>query len=425
MARRKKNILEELESLDKDNHQKTELCEESDDDFSDLDLDEAKEKETEVADNSNEEDAETDEPEETDEAADELVDDLDDEVADLADDVEKDDMLDFKNKLNQILDSLADLKSAINGEELADDDAVNEESVDDDLDSLEDDDLNDDETQVDTNEGEDEDLYQREDFSPLMRKEGLTEEFQKKANNIFNAVLQEKVLMVAEKIATKANSVVNKKVKKLIETVVEDVNDYFDYVVEEWMIENELAVEQGIRNNLIENVLFKFKKALAESYIELPEEDLLMIEELEKKTTTLQGKLDSALTENIKLRKHLIESKKTEILNSLTEGLTVADVDRFKKLSKSVDYESMEQYKASLKSLKESVLMKESDTPVKEVKTVKTPGALTENVKTETAGYIDIQQLDPTRMFTDVIINRSEKVNDYISHLNRAAAAKV
>lgn len=424
MARKKKNILEELEALENEECRKEET-----DDFSDFEIDEAKEKDDEVADDTDAEDMGADvedmgdDVEGGDEDLGDLVDDLDDEVGELKDvNVEKDDMKDFKDKLNQILDSLSDLKDAISGDELSDEPVDEGEDM-----GAEDmgEDEGDEDTSVSTSDGEEEDLYKKEDFTPLFSKQqSLTEEFKEKANTVFNAVLQEKVLMVAEKIATKANRMVDKKVKKLVGTIVEDVNEYFDYIVEEWMTENEIAIEQGIRTNLVENVLFKFKKALAESYIELPEEDLVIMEELEKKTSDLQTRLDGVMSENIKLRKHLVESKKREILGSLTEGLTTSEADRLKSLSKNVEFESIEQYKTSVKALKESVVKPvagktESKTEKKE---------LNEEVgKTEKpadkTSYIDISNIDPTKMFTDVEVVRSPKIDDYVSHLNRSIRA--
>lgn len=424
MARKKKNILEELEALENEECRKEET-----DDFSDFEIDEAKEKDDEVADDTDAEamgdDTEDmgDDAEGGDEDLGDLVDDLDDEVGELKDvNVEKDDMKDFKDKLNQILDSLSDLKDAISGDDLSDEPVDEGEDM-----GAEDmgEDEGDEDTSVSTSDGEEEDLYKKEDFTPLFSKQqSLTEEFKEKANTVFNAVLQEKVLMVAEKIATKANRMVDKKVKKLVGTIVEDVNEYFDYIVEEWMTENEIAIEQGIRTNLVENVLFKFKKALAESYIELPEEDLVIMEELEKKTSDLQTRLDGVMSENIKLRKHLVESKKREIIGSLTEGLTTSEADRLKSLSKNVEFDSIEQYKSSVKSLKESIVK-----PVvgkTEGKTEKKE--LNEEVgKTEKpadkTSYIDISNIDPTKMFTDVEVVRSPKIDDYVSHLNRSIRA--
>jgi hypothetical protein len=317
------------------------------------------------------------------------------EAKDAKEEPEADSMDSFKEKLDDILQSIKDLKDSME----ADPEATEESEV---------------ENDVDSSNGEEEGTYNKEDFTPLFDTETtLSEEFKSKANVVFNAVLQTKLEEATEKLAAKAEKVSNRKMKGLLETAVEDVNDYFEYITEQWMNENQLAVEQGIRNNLVENVLYKFKKALAESYIELPEEDLMIMEELEHKSTELKTKLDSVLSENIKLKKSLMESKKNEVQAAICEGLTDLEVDRFKNLAKNVDFDSSKQYKDELVALKEAVIKK---APKVESKTKET--VISEAVRD--VNY-DIATLNPTKRFVDIDVQRVEhsKISEYTQHLGR------
>lgn len=420
MARRRKTVLEEIEKLKENEVIESTSEEDEDENISEEDenknlLTDEELKELEEKANALEDE---DENLDSEEIADEKVDaeeGLEDAAEELEDIEENDSDLDGLNsKLDEIIASINSLKDALENDDMEE---VETDSTDES-----------DENTVETSEGE-EDMYKKEDFSPIFNDENvtLTEDFKKKANIVFNAVLAEKVNTIAKKLAEKSKCEVNKKTKKIMETFINDVNDYFEYLTEQWMEENKLAVELGIRNNLVENVLFKFKKALAESYIDLPDQDLTLIEELNNKSKLLKKQMDHVLSENIKLKKMIVESNKTNIQHTIAEGLNSLEADKFKKLSRAIDFESPEQYKKDLITLKETVCKRlstsqGSQNDVKNIIKETSQSISRPPIVENNHDYMDIQHINPTMRFGDNKKPDEEMtaIDKYVSNLSQS-----
>ena len=134
----------------------------------------------------------------------------------------------------------------------------------------------------------------------------------------------------------------------------EKVDGYINYVVEEWMKENELAVEKGIRSELVEDFMTGLKNLFTEHYIDIPEEKVDLVDDLFEKVEELEQKLDESINDNVEVKKQLAEYKKEETLREVSEGLADTEKEKLKTLSDGVDFEDDEQYKEKIDVIKEN-----------------------------------------------------------------------
>jgi hypothetical protein len=132
-----------------------------------------------------------------------------------------------------------------------------------------------------------------------------------------------------------------------------------EYVVENWMKENELAVEQGIKAEITENFMVGLRNLFAESYIDIPEEKVDLVDELAAKVAELEESVNEEVENNIATRKELAEAKKAIVLRDVTEGLTESQVVKIKSLAEGVEFESDEDYKEKLETIKENYFPQE------------------------------------------------------------------
>ncbi len=198
----------------------------------------------------------------------------------------------------------------------------------------------------------------KEDINAMMNGEELSEDFKTKASTIFEAAVSAKVIQeVNERIG-----VFEEDYKKQIKEAKEDhlsamsekVDGYLNYVVEEWMKENELAVEKGIRSELVEDFMTGLKNLFQEHYIDIPEEKVDLVDDLFEKVEELEKKLDESVNDNVEYKKQLSEYKKEETLRDVSEDLADTEKEKLKTLSDGVDFENDEQYKEKLEVIKEN-----------------------------------------------------------------------
>jgi hypothetical protein len=245
---------------------------------------------------------------------------------------------------------------------------VNEEDEEDDEDEdkehmkEEDDDKNDKEhmKEEDENEDEDEDEDEdkkhdmKEDLNALFHGENLSEAFMKKAATIFEAAVAAKVAKVEEKLQEQYAEILEEVSEQLKEEMTTKVDDYLNYVVEEWVKENELAIESGLRSELTEDFIAGLRNLFAEHYIDIPEEKVNVVEELSSHVVELENKLNEEISNAVELTKQLKEYAKREILTTVCEGLTSTQTEKMKSLSEGVEFVSEEDYAESLATLRES-----------------------------------------------------------------------
>ena len=188
----------------------------------------------------------------------------------------------------------------------------------------------------------------------------LSEEFKLKATTIFEAAvagrIAEERTALEEEFAAKTTELEEtfaKQKEELVEELSAQVSDYLDYVVEQWMEENQVAIDSSLNTQIAEEFIQKLKGLFEESYIQVPAEKIDVLEELAAKLEDMEEKLNSVVAENIELRS-VVESKKQEdIFAEVSEGLALTQVEKFRTLAEGVDYDSAETYRKKLEIVKE------------------------------------------------------------------------
>ena len=189
-------------------------------------------------------------------------------------------------------------------------------------------------------------------------EEGLSEEFKTKATTIFEAAVHAKVVdevnarMEQQAKEQEAGS------QEFQKELTEKVDGYLTYVVEEWMKENELAIERGIRSELVEDFMSGIKTLFTEHYIDIPEEKVDMVDDLFTKVEDLETSLDEEINRGVELQKELAQFKKDDALKQSTSDLADTDSEKIAKLAEGIEFENTEQYIEKLNVLKESYFPK-------------------------------------------------------------------
>ena len=234
----------------------------------------------------------------------------------------------------------------------------------------------------------------KDDVEALVQgEEGLSEDFKQKASTIFEAAVQAKVVEQVnskmEELETQVKSDNDSSSEEFQKELTEKVDGYLTYIVEEWMKENELAIERGIRTELVEDFMSGLKTLFTEHYIDIPEEKVDMVDDLFTKVEDLETSLDEEINRGVELQKELSQFKKDDALRDATKDLADTETEKISKLAENIEYENEEQYIEKLNVLKESYFPKseavtseiaETDETI-EVSDEKTEEILTENMK--------------------------------------------
>jgi len=186
------------------------------------------------------------------------------------------------------------------------------------------------------------------EINSIFSGENLSEEFKNNAKAIFEAAVFTKVNEQIEKLDEEYSIKLEEEIKEINENIVAKVDEYLDYVISEWMEENKLAIESGIRSELVEDFMTGLKNLFVEHYIDIPEEKVNMVEELAYKVEILEGELDKIVTENVNLNTQINSYKKTTIISQVTEGLTEVQAAKLKSLAENIEFVSEEDYKEKL-----------------------------------------------------------------------------
>ena len=197
-------------------------------------------------------------------------------------------------------------------------------------------------------------------------EEGLSEDFKKKASTIFEAAVHAKVVDEVNKRMETQQKEVEASKEEFQKDLSEKVDGYLTYVVEEWMKENELAIERGIRAELVEDFMSGLKTLFTEHYIDLPEEKVDMVDDLFTKVEELETSLDEEINRGVELQKELAQFKKDDALKQATKDLADSDSEKISKLAEGIEFENSEQYIEKLNVLKESYFPK-SDAVTSEI----------------------------------------------------------
>ena len=193
-----------------------------------------------------------------------------------------------------------------------------------------------------------------EHLSALFDGEELSEDFQNKAVTIFEAAINERVSEIETNLVEQYQDILAENIESITEDISEKIDDYLGYVVEQWMEENELAVESGIRTDVAENFISGLKVLFENCYIEVPEEKYDLVNELDEQRAILEQELNEALQANIDLRAGLLEQRCGEIFTEETHGLTDMESEKLQSLAEGIEYEDEQQFRDKISILRES-----------------------------------------------------------------------
>ena len=210
------------------------------------------------------------------------------------------------------------------------------------------------ETTEDTVEEETVEIDIEADVNALLGGEELSEEFREKAKTVFEAALQSKVNQLAEEMQAKFDEKLVEEIESTKSELAERVDAYLEYVAEEWFVENELAIEHGLKTEMTESFLGGMKNLFEEHYVQIPDDKYDVLESMVEKLDDMETKLNEQIEKNISLNGRLSESVADGILDQVSDGLAATQKEKLASLSESVEFESEEQYRDKLETLKES-----------------------------------------------------------------------
>ena len=193
-------------------------------------------------------------------------------------------------------------------------------------------------------------------------EDSLSEEFKTKAATVFEAAIKSKVKEIAEEMQADYDKKLTEETSKSKDELVEKVDSYLAYVVEEWMKENELALERGIKGEIAEDFISGLKKLFEDHYIDVPDEKYNVLEDQSSKIEELEKKLNESIEKNVELSKENGEHKRQNIIDEASEDLADTQKEKFNKLAEEVEYSNEEDFTAKVKTIKESYFGKKEST---------------------------------------------------------------
>ena len=193
-----------------------------------------------------------------------------------------------------------------------------------------------------------------EDMDALFAGESLSEDFKSKASTIFEAAVHAR----AEEVIAETEAALTEQFESAVEQIKEDlaakVDDYLNYMVEEWVKENEIAIESGLKSEIVEDFINGLKDLFTEHYIDIPADKVNVVEELTNKVEELEASLNEQINASVELSKTINEHKKNEAIHAVCEGLTQTQVEKMKSLAEGVDFTTEQEFADKLNTLKES-----------------------------------------------------------------------
>jgi hypothetical protein len=188
----------------------------------------------------------------------------------------------------------------------------------------------------------------------LFEGEELSDTFKQKCIAIFEAAVNEKVAIMEKAMLDASFKIIQEQVASNVETITEGVDKYLTYVCEEWMKENELAVEAGMKTEIVENFIYGLRDLFENSFIDMPEEKYNVVDELFEANGELEAKLNEQINENIQLKNSLIAHQCAEVFVEAAKGLADTEVEKFASLAEGIEFDSVEQYQEKINVLRES-----------------------------------------------------------------------
>jgi len=275
---------------------------------------------------------------------------------------------DVVNKGAQAGDSMKKEETEVTDEVIEEEEIVSEDSV------------------VEEKVEEDPSVNVEEDVNALLGGEELSEEFREKAKVIFEAAISSKVSEIRETVEAEYDKKLQEEVEEMKVSLQERVDSYLEYVSEEWMTENQLAIEHGLKTEMTESFLEGMKGLFEEHYVTIPEEKYDVLESMVEKLDDMETKLNEQIEKNVGLNKRLGESVASNILDQVSEGLAATQKEKLASLSESVEFESEIEYREKLEVLKESYF---SRAPVAKTASQETLSEGVDSTPTPVTGSMD------------------------------------
>lgn len=220
-----------------------------------------------------------------------------------------------------------------------------------------------------------------EDVNALVSGEDLSEEFKEKAKTIFEAALRSKVSEIQESLEEQYQEALLEEVQVIKEELTNRVDSYLEYVAEEWLYENKLSVTRGIKEELTQSFLSGLKALCEDHYVELPEEKYDVLENMVSKLDEMETKLNEQIEKNVYLNQRLSESAADRIFDAVADGLAVTQKEKLASLAESVEFESEDQYRDKMETLRDSYF------PVRNYAPISHPETLSEGVDYDSTPY--------------------------------------
>ena len=231
-----------------------------------------------------------------------------------------------------------------------------------------------------------------DDVNALLGGEELSEEFREKAKTIFEAAINAKVSEIKSKLDEEKTTAIEEAVAEHKAELTERTDSYLEYVAAEWLKENQLAVEHGLKTEMTESFLGGMKSLFEDHYVSIPDEKYDVVSTMVEKLDDMETKLNEQIEKNVALNKRLSESTSDVILGSVSEGLAATQKEKLATLAEGVEFESEESYTEKLTTLRESYFSDKKVTPQSSADTLMeaTDGTLAEQVSGSMANYMDV-----------------------------------
>jgi hypothetical protein len=195
----------------------------------------------------------------------------------------------------------------------------------------------------------------KEDIDALFADDStISEDFKSKVSTIFEARVQDRISQIQEEIESEYAGMLEEAITSVRNDLTEKVDDYLSYVVEQWMEENEIAIESGLRAELTEDFIGGLRNLFAEHYIDVPAEKVDLVDELAGQVEELEAKLNEEIERGVEFKKALVESRKNEVTREVCDGLISTQVEKIKSLAESVEFSTEDEYKNKLETIREN-----------------------------------------------------------------------
>ena len=262
---------------------------------------------------------------------------------------------DDSSKLKDPSVTLAQVKNVVNAKAAAADPMASvKEETEEDEDDLVDEEVDEEEVDSTDEEEVEEEFSIEEDVNALLAGEDLSEEFQEKARTIFETAIKSKVAEIKENLQSSYEQALVEEIEVIKEGLIDRVDAYLEYVADEWVAENALAVEHGLKTEMTESFLQGMKGLFEDHYVSIPEDRYDVIENMVDKLDEMEGKLNEQIERNVALNRRLSESVADVIFADVVEGLALSQKDKLASLAENVEFDGEANYREKLVTLRNS-----------------------------------------------------------------------